>query len=87
MDVNINRARKIGPSPPQWKAWSLFSTIRTGPNRFSYLFRFSVKAAMILLTWPGLTMILDTRCVPEGEFNTHSIMNSSALWLTNIMLL
>jgi len=85
MDVNTNRAGKI--PPPQWKAWSVFSATRTGPNRLSYLFRFSVRAAMILLTWPGLTMILETRCVPEGEFNTHSIMNSSALWLTSIMLL
>jgi hypothetical protein len=32
-------------------------------------------------------MILDTRCVPEGELNNHSIMNSSALWLTSIVLL
>jgi len=71
MAVNTNRAGHRNIRPRQWKACSLFSTTRTGPNRFSYLFRFSVRAAMIRFTWPGLTTILETRCVPEGSSTTN----------------
>jgi len=69
-----------------WKAVRCFATTRTGPNRFSYLFRFFGQGAMIRFTWPGLTTI-SNQVRPGRGAQPASPYELLGLWLTSIVLL